>query len=349
MGVSHSPDYVEAMATPNQPRPRLSQNPMLSASERDRLEMYEEAVADLEVRGYKTASVLRFCPWDQTIDGVAHQLKKLPGVPTDAEAWRTHVPRVQLSNGLSVPFTHYVITSPYISVGTRFRGRSENDSTSETKASIDLPIALARDIVGQQNQFLSQGGALCYEGGELPEKTLDARAWVNHHEQMPLSHAIDMAVSRMLTHMNSLISQAEQAYMSDDKNLKREVRGARFRQAVQYMLNAGQISREPEWFTERSEGSKQKAIECPLCGVRVNATALVCPSNHVIDPFRAFGKAYDLTTPGGEMTARRMTRLQLEQLGLYPKVKPMTEFLEEVMTEPDEPKDSEKPAKQKGK
>lgn len=329
---THSPDYVEAMTSPQAPRGRLSQNPQLSASERDRLEMYEEALYDLEIRGFKQASVLRFCPWDQTLDGVAHNLKKIPGVPIDGEIWRTHQPRVELRNGLSIPFVHHVITAPYVSVGTRFRGRSESDSTAETKASISLPLELARDIVGQQNQFRSQGGVVCYDSNELPGKLLHGptAGWVNHKEQMPLVDAIEAAVSRMLIHMNELVNQAEQAYMSDDKNLKREVRGNRFRVAVQYLLNAGQIQHEPQWFTERSEGSKVKSIDCPMCLKRVAAGAVQCEAcKYIIDPVKGYGHLYTEESPGGMMTARRMTQLQLKELGLYPRIKPHAEWLED--------------------
>lgn len=329
--VTHSPDYVEAMTSPQAERPKLSQNAQLAPAERERLEMYEEALYDLEIRGFKYASVLRFSPWDQTLDGVGHNLKKIPGVPIDSEIWRTHQPRVELRNGLSVPFIHHVITAPYVSVGTRFRGRSEQDSTAETKASISLPLELARDIVGQQNQFRTQGGIVCYDSHELPSKVLPATVgWANHQERMPLQDAIEAAVSRMLIHMNDLVNQAEQAYMSDDKNLKREIRGNRFRLAVQYLLNAGQIQHEPQWFTERSEGSKVKSTECPMCLKRGPAGAVQCEAcKYILDPVKGYGHLYTEESAGGLMTARRMTQLQLKELGLYPRIKPHAEWLED--------------------
>ena len=307
--------------------------------------MYEEAWNDLQIRGYQAATVIRLTPWPQTLDGVAHQLKHIPGVPTDAEVWRTQVPRLILKNGLSVPFVRHMITDPYISVGTRFRGRSENDSTAETRASIDLPITLGRDIVQQQNLLVSQGGIFCYEGSDLlltPKDQEGRKAYLNQNEVAPLADAVQMAFDRMLTHMNALISQAETAYMSDDKNLKREVRGNRFRLAVQYMLNAGQISQPPEWFTERSEGSQQRSQTCPMCQARVKVGSAKCTCNYILDPFKAYGKLYTEEDAGGLLTARRMTKLQLKELGLYPRIKPHDEWLAdqnlEAATKPDKKK-----------
>ena len=47
MAVTHSPDYVEAMVSPQAPRAKLSQNPQLAPAERERLEIYEETWRDL--------------------------------------------------------------------------------------------------------------------------------------------------------------------------------------------------------------------------------------------------------------------------------------------------------------
>ena len=294
MPVMHTPNYVEHAASPDQKPAKLSQNPQLSASERDRLEMYEEAWADLEMRGYKQASVIRFCPWDLTLDGAAHNCKRIPGVAVEAELWRSSQPRILLNNGLSVPYSHHVVSTPYITVGTRFRGRRQDDLSSETKAWIELPIVLAQDMVQQQNAYRSQGGIVCYDDAKLPQnadgqwlttKEGALYAWLTKEQKKPLEQAIHEAFNLMVTHMHAIMDQATAAYISREKELMREIRGNRFRQCVQYLLNIGSIQEPPDWYLERTDGSKQKTVECPMCHKRVPTGVAKCACNYILDPF----------------------------------------------------------------
>ena len=355
MTLTHTPDYVGYMTSPNQPRPTMTSDPFLSAAERDRIAMYNEAWMDLEQRGFRAASVIRLTPWDISLDGPAHQCKKLPGVPVDPEIFNTVQPRLILSSGYSIPYTHHVITVPYITVGTRFRGHSENDSTTETKASVDVPIVLARDIVQQQNQFRSQGGIFCYEGTELPQNSTGqwfaGKGWLTSTEVVDsIEQAAHQAFSRMIQHMNSVMDQATAAHISREKELMREIRGNRFRQAVQYLMNIGSITNPPEWFTERSDSSKQKTTSCPMCKRRVDLGRVQCECHYVLDPFVGYGNVYTEESPGGLMTARRMTKTQLEKLHLYPRIKPLEEWLQDQNKQQasEEKKSKKEEAKEKG-
>jgi len=333
MAVTHSPEYVEAMQSPGQPRARLSQNPRLAAAEREKLQIYEETWADIEMRGFKQASVIRFCPWDLTLDGPAHNCRKIPGVPIDPDVFATSQPRLMLSSGYSVPYTHHVITTPYITVGTRFRGHSDADSTTETKASVDMPLLLAKDMAQQQNQYRSQGGIVVYDSPELHQSTdgkwLKNAGWVTMNENMPLEEAAQLAFGRMITHMNAIMDQATAANLSGEKELMREIRGNRFRQSVQYLLNIGTISDPPKWFMQRSDSTKRKSQNCTNCHKQVELGVLSCTCGYILDPFDGYGKVYDETMPGGMMAARRMTKAQLQTLNLYPRIKPLDEFLKE--------------------
>lgn len=335
----HSPDYTTADGS------RFNQNPMLSPSEIERVTVFNEAWADTHERGFKRTSVILFSPWTLSLDGVSHQGKRIHGVPTDPEMWRTQQPRVQLKDGGSVPVTHHVITVPYIGVGTRFRGTSDENSMAETRASVDLPIGLGKDMAHQHNLNESQGGIVAYDSDLLPEdavKIEGIHGWLDLRRNVPLQEAFELAYNAMLRHMNSLVGRAEKAFSSGSKTSMNEIRGDRHRVAVQYLLNAGQLTTEPKWYTERSESSKQKSVHCPMCRERVNANAVKCGCDYILDPFTAYGKLYTEEMAGGLMTARRMTREQLEFLNLYPRIKPLDEWLAEQNESEAEPKKGKK-------
>lgn len=341
---THSPDYVEAMLGPNQARPKLTHNPQLGPAELDRLAMFDETWRDLEMRGFPVASVVRFVPWTLSPDGAAHNCKRYVGVPIEPDSWATFVPRIKLKNGLSVPFTHDVITAPYITVGTRFRGRGESDSAAEVKASVDLPLVLARDLAYQQNLYKSQGGIFCYEGSELPQNgsgqwlgdgpNKPRKAWMTKDEMADsIEAAAHQAFDRMLTHMKSIMDQATSAHLSQAKEELREIRGNRFRQSVQYLLNVGVIAEPPTWFMQRFDASASKLSQCPMCPKKVEAGTKKCSCGYILDPFGAYGHLYTEESDGGLLTARRMTKEQLKTLGLYPRIKPLEEHLSDKAKE----------------
>jgi hypothetical protein len=343
MAVTHSPDYVEAMVSPQAPRGKLSQNPQLAPAERERLEIYEETWRDLEMRGFKHASVIRFAPWSLTLDGAVHSTTpRLYGVPIEPDSWKEHQPRLRFANGLSIPYTHYVCSVPHISVGTRFRGKGEADSYAEIRASVALPIDLARDMAHQQNSYKSQGGIVVYEGANLPQSA--DGTWLDNGKGNPLTgwltkderaDSIEAACTagfdRLLTHMKACMDQATSAHRSGSKEELREVRGNRYRQCVQYLVNVGVVAKPPSWFDERfSANNITRTAECPMCAAEVNARSVKCGGcGYIIDPFKAYGHLYTIETEGGLLTARRMTKEQLKTLGLH-NVKPLDEHLEEL-------------------
>jgi hypothetical protein len=73
------------------------------------------------------------------------------------------------------------------------------------------------------------------------------------------------------------------------------------------------------------------------------ARAAKCQCGYIVDPFSAYGKLYDENEPGGLMTARRMTKEQLQELHLYPRIKPLAEHLADLNAEAE----PNKPAKRK--
>ena len=153
MTLKHSVGY-----TTDRGSSTITVDPLMAPAERERLEVYNEALRDAEMRGFKPAMVIRLCPWTLNPDGAAHQSKRLVGVPFERDHWDAHIPRLKLASGLSIPITYEAILSPYASAGTRFRGTGKADSYAELKGTVDLPMVLACDLVRQQNMLNTQGG-----------------------------------------------------------------------------------------------------------------------------------------------------------------------------------------------
>jgi hypothetical protein len=315
----------------------ITTDPLMAPAERERVEIYNEAYRDAEQRGFKPCSVVRLPPWTLTLDGAAHQNKRLVGVPSERDLWDTAHPRLVLASGLSIPITHHVITAPAITAGTRFRGTGKTDSYAELKATVDLPFGLGCDMVRQQNMFNTQGGIFAYEGAQLPQnadgKWFDAKApaAVGWNEYMPIAEAVEQAFARMIAHMKELASTATDAHRTGDKVALREVKGNRKNQCVHYLLNVGALTDPPAWFLEHggaATGSKHS--KCPMCPRRIESGTVRCQCGYVLDPFLGYGQIYDENSDGGMMTARRMTKVQLQELGLYPRIKPIEEHIADL-------------------
>jgi len=315
----------------------IAVDPLMAPAERERLEVYNEALRDAHQRGFSPAVVVRLCPWTLSPDGAAHQNKRLRGVPVERDHWDAHQPRMTLSNGLSIPITYDVILSPYASAGTRFRGTGKNDSYAELKGTVDLPMVLACDLVRQQNMLNTQGGIFAYQGEQLPQlpngKWFDeiAMTAVGWNEYLPLPQAAEQAFVRMVNHMKDVSSTATDAYRSGDKVAMRESRGSKKNQCVHYLLNVGILSDPPQWFLEHGGAATgSKTSKCPMCPRRIESGTVRCQCGYIVDAFAGYGKVYDENSDGGLMTARRMSREQLQQLHLYPRIKPLAEHLNDL-------------------
>jgi hypothetical protein len=135
----------------------------------------------------------------------------------------------------------------------------------------------------------------------------------------------------MITHMKQITSDATDAYRSGDKIAMKEHRGARPKQSVHYLLNVGVLTDAPTWFLEHGGAdSGSRTSKCPMCPRRVVAGTVRCECGYIVDPFLAYGKLYDENNDGGLMTARRMTKEQLTELHLYPRIKPLEEHLSDL-------------------
>jgi hypothetical protein len=148
--------------------------PFLAPSEAYRKQIYDNTMADLELRGWEAASVIYLLPWSLSLDGPAHQERKIRGVPLDEKEWKVFLPRLKLKGGLSIPYVHYPVLNPYISIGTGFQGPNITESQPLTSAHVSYPMQLAEDVVQQANRHESQGGVFCYKGIHAPfaqEKT----------------------------------------------------------------------------------------------------------------------------------------------------------------------------------
>lgn len=330
MTLQHSVGYTTASGVTS-----MAADPLLSPAEQERRQVYLEAVQDTEQRGYLPGSIVRICPWSLSLDGAAHRGKRLVGVPVERDMWDTASPRLTLASGLSIPYVHDVITTPFISAGTRFRGTSKHDAYAEVKPSVDLPIGLASDAVRQQNMLNTQGGIFGYEGHQLPQdvngKWFEPRggfACVGWNEFVSLPQAAEQAFVRMVAHMKDVASSATDAHRTGDKVALREVRGNRKNQCVQYLLNIGVLTDPPAWFLEHGGAATgAKHTKCPMCPRRVENGTVRCQCGYIVDPFTGYGKIYDEASDGGLLTARRMTKEQLKTLGLYPRIKPLAEHL----------------------
>ena len=315
----------------------MAVDPLAAPAEQERLEVYNETLRDVEIRGVKPAIVCRLCPWTLSPDGAAHQTKRYVGVPFERSHWDAHLPRIRLASGLSIPMVYEAILSPVVTAGTRFRGKGKTDSYAELKGTVDLPMGLACDLVRQQNMLNTQGGIFCYEGEQLPQdengKWFDEKvtAAVGWNEYMPLPQAAEQAFERMIAHMQSVTSDATAAFRSADKIAMKEHRGARTKQCVHYLLNVGALTDPPAWFLEHggADGSARTS-KCPMCPRRIVAGTVKCQCGYVLDPFVGYGQVYDETSDGGLMTARRMTKAQLVELGLYPRIKPLEEHVADL-------------------
>ena len=326
MAIDTFPGYVPPMTEGPARSPAF-----LGETDRTRQNKYIEAWNDIRQRGWKPATVIQMMPWDLTLDGPIHQGRKIRGVPVDEELWAAQQPRLELKGGYSIPFTADVILAPAITVGTRFEGSGETDSYQSIASFIDLPIMQARDCVQQQNRFRSQGGMFVYAGAELPfsiKEHATQEAWINHAESMLMPQAAERAFDSMMKHMSALVAQAEMAYATKNIGQLREIAGTRHFTAIEYLLNVGKIKRPPDWFTERyASGSKAKSTKCPMCQARLSESARNCTCGYILDPYGTYGHLYTEESAGGLMTARRMSREQLESLGLYPRIKPHAEWL----------------------
>ena len=332
MAVQIAPTYVTDRGESS-----IAVDPLMAPAERERVEIYNESLRDAYQRGFNPAMVIRICPWTLSPDGAAHQSKRLIGVPMERSLWDAHVPRIVLANGLSIPITYDPILVPYGSAGVRFRGTSKADSYAELKGTVDLPMVLACDLVRQQNMLNTQGGIFAYEGADLPQDEKgnwfnpEAKAAVGWNEYMPLPQAAEQAFARMIAHMQDVMSRANDAFRSGDKEAIRENRGNKKNQCVHYLMNVGVLTEPPAWFLEHggsATGSKQ--LVCDGCRQRVEKGVARCKCGYIVDPFVGYGKVYDETMDGGLMTARRMSKEQLVELGLYPRIKPLKEHLADL-------------------
>lgn len=332
MAIESFAGYVPPMTEGNNRSPAF-----LGETDRTRQNKYIEAWNDMKVRGWEPATVIQMMPYDLTLDGPVHKGRKIRGVPVDEELWAAQQPRLELKGGYSIPFTADVILAPEITIGTRFEGSGATDSYQSLASFIDLPIMQARDCVHQQNRFRSQGGMFVYLGRELPfsiKEHATREAWINHSESMLMPKAMERAFDNMMRHMNALVAQAEMAYATKNVEQLREIAGTRHFTAIQYLLNCGKIKRPPDWFTERySSGSKAKSMKCPMCRARLSEDAKNCACGYILDPYGTYGHLYTEESPGGMMTVRRMSKEQLENLGLYPRIKPHMEWVAEKNAE----------------
>lgn len=287
------------------------------AVETERQNIYLEAWRDLSDRGWQAASVINLHPFQLYPTGVLYKELKIQGVPRVRDAWDA-APKLTLSNGVKLPYFKHVFNMPDITIAPRVQG-SELSPEVNSGIHTTLPRHFAADILQQNNTPYTRGGVFAYEGDHEPfsnPKTVDVEM-----DRCEKAHA------NAITYYNQLLQEANNFHASGNSILIRELGKSKYhRWAVTYLRLLGQLAKNPVWFNDEAKSGPAVSKHCG-CGAEVPSAAVVCKEcNHILEPYLAYKEGrFDETSPGGVLALRRCTRAELEELGLYPEIKPQAE------------------------
>lgn len=314
--------------------------PMLTPIEASRVSQLYEMMDEANERGWEQASVVNLAPWTQNPSSVLLKGLRISAVPLAQEAWDASL-KLKLKSGLEVPYVQHVIANPEFTVLEQVTGTPGNYQGA-IKNKTWWPYDLAKDVVVGNNSMQHRGGVLCYKGSHSPFKgqkqtCLKETARPDRPGKSEgcgcsncVQELLEEAHQRNIRYCEMMFTEAEQAFASRNEKLIRQIRDYH-RWATRYLRRTGVLEKEPAWLNEILTIQDKAPVFCQACGAETRRKAVKCQEcGFIIEPFRAFQLGiFDLDTPGAVSTLRRCSKDQLKELGLYPEVKPLDEYLRE--------------------
>lgn len=312
---------------------------ILSPLEAARYNQYVEMNIEAREKGWLPASVINLLPMTINPPSVLLNGLKISGVPVTEERW-IGSKKLKLRGGLEIPYVHHVITHPEYSVLEAVTGTDAGSFTATVKNKTWWPITLAEDIIACSDLNQGRGGTFCYKGSHVPMDPHIKReaGMISAEAEQDLFEASYVQMIRFLT---SKFDFSAQAYASGNKLDIKNVRDAE-RSATRYLRRVGVLEVDPDWLTRILTTQDRAPVKCGQCDADCSRHAKKCTApgcGYFIKPYEAFMEGmFDLETPGAITTLRRCTKQQLQRLGIYPKVKPLDEYLRDTLGDEDEGK-----------
>lgn len=297
--------------------------PILTADQKHRLERYNRMVTQANTIGYKPWSVINIAPFTVNPPNIKLFGLQIPSVPISEELWNG-APKIELRSGISLPFTQWVCTTPQHDVCQQVHGMTDEEFTATTDNLTWFPEQITADIVLCNNQQEMRGGVWRYEGAHEPLSDSKTR-----EKELDL---LQEAYDNLLKYCEKQFIFADQAMGSMNDNLRKQVRPLH-RWCTWYLLRVNSLKEPPKWLSEIRTANQAAPVYCEKCGIKQeNPRAPVCSEcAYIRHPYEALTAGIvDLETPGAKAALRRCSKKQLQDLGLYPAIKPLGEYLREI-------------------
>lgn len=311
--------------------------PNLTPIETARYAQYIEMQVEAQEKGWLPATFVNLLPMTCNPPSVLLNGLKVSGVPVTEERWNAS-PKLRLSGGLEVPYVAHVILQPAFNVLEQVTGTDSQSFTGSIKNKTWWPIDLAKDIVTCSDVNQDRGGTFCYKGAHLPMDPHVVReagmSTIEQEQQM-----FESAYERMIKFLTRRFDFAAGAFASKSIIDIKNVRDGE-RNATRYLRRVGVLEIDPEWLTRILTTQDRAPVKCEQCDADCSRNTIRCTAQgcgYFLKPYEAFMKGmFDLETPGAITTLRRCTKQQLQRLGIYPRVKPLDEYLRETLGGDDE-------------
>jgi hypothetical protein len=307
---------------------------MLTPIEQARQAQLFEMMAEAQEKGWQPATVVNLLPMTLNPPSVLLSGLKISGVPITEERWNAS-PKLKLRSGLEIPYITHVILNPEFSVLEQVTGTDAQSFQGSIKNKTWWPHDLAKDIIHCSDLNQDRGGTFWYRGAHIPMAANVDRSHpllsVDQEQEM-----LEECYLRMIRFLTTKFDEAEGAFASKDARAIKNIRDYH-RWATRYLRRVGVLEVDPTWLTRVLTTQQRAPVRCEQCGSECNNDAIKCVApgcGYFLKPFDAFMKGmFDLETPGAITTLRRCSKGQLQRLGIYPKVKPLDEYLREQLGE----------------
>jgi hypothetical protein len=289
-------------------------------------------IQEANEKGWLPATIVNLLPMTLNPPSVLLNGLKVSGVPVTEERWIAS-PKLKLSGGLEIPYVTHVILRPEFSVLEQVLGTDAQSFQGSIKNKTWWPIDLAKDVIHCSDVNQDRGGTFCYKGAHLPmdPHVVRERGMSKVEEEREM---FETAYVRMIKFLTREFDFSAAAYASNDKIAIKNVRDAQ-RSATRYLRRVGVLEVDPDWLTRILSTQDRAPVKCEQCDADCSRNAIRCTAQgcgYFLKPFEAFMKGmFDLETPGAITTLRRCSKQQLQRLGIYPKVKPLDEYLREQL------------------
>lgn len=267
------------------------------------LELHEE----MNERGFAEASVINLHPFPVYTSGPILRELALERVPLDDQGWK-NAKKITIL-GHEIPYTQHVFTRWEPIILEQVVG-IQGDFLGQVSKKAIMPIALAEDVVKQNNGRETRGGVICYKGNHPPLFNSNTRA-----AELKL---LEEAHQFQLNYYTAKFEEAEAAFSNANSKLNRWKEFTYNRHATRYLRKLGIITQDPKWLIKtQSVGAPAPQI-CVSCGAESKPGAIRCTNGsctYVFNPYEAFHKfVIDLDTPGAVLALRRLTEDEIVNL-----------------------------------